>query len=247
MRILNLFLIVLHFFSCGNSQPKRAEVRFSNIDTVNIYNEMVYPIDNEKKDLDLKNIEGILSKKYFTKTQFSVELKEVPANNLNVYLVKLAGNLPTSLNDTYTFIDFKDLQLQFLLPIEYNQFYKIANQIMIGGFYSYREFDHYFIYELNVNHLKLILDTRNIGEGNIRIGYYSDEECVDYIPDRLNFEYNKELQEIHFKGKAKVYCGDKKDRTENDKVINEAALNLILRYHQERWIFDKEKSNYYFW
>lgn len=247
MRNLTFLLYLLFFYSCGNSQSETAQVGLSNIDTINIYNEVVYSIDNKKNDLDLKTIEGILSRKYFTKTQFSVELKEVPANNISVYLVKLSGSLSTSLNDTYTFIDFRDQQLQFLLPMAYNQFYKIDNQIMIGGVYSYREFDYYFIYKLNTNFLKLVLDTRSIGGERMRIGYYTDEECVDYIPDRLNFEYNKELQEIHFKGKAKVYCGDGKDRTENDRVINEAALNLILRYHRGKWIFDKEKSNYFFW
>ncbi|WP_207514192.1 hypothetical protein [Longitalea luteola] len=247
MRTLTLFLFVLFFYSCRNSQPEKAQVGLSTIDTINIYNEVVYSIDNKKDDLDLKSIEEILRKKYFTRTQFSVELKEVPAHNISVYLVKLTDSPPTVLNDTYSFIDFRDQRMQFLLPIKYNQFYGIDNQIMIGGVYSYREFDYYHIYKLDTNFLKLVLDTRSIGGEKICIGYYIDEECVDYIPDSLHFHYNKELDEIHFKGVAKVYCRDGMDRSGNAKVINEAALNVILRYRAGKWIFDKGRSSYFFW
>lgn len=243
MRNITSFLCILFIFSCENSPPKMTQVVLSN---TNILNEVVYPIDNRTNDLDVEGVEDILSKKYFTKVRFSVELQNAPSKNISVFLVKLTGSCPTSLNDTYTFIDFRDQHLQFLLPIEYNQFYKIDNQMMVGGFYSNREFDYYFIYELNTNFLKLILDTRNIGGEKIRIGYYTDEECVDYIPDRLNFQYNMELQETHFSGLANVYCSDGKDRTVGDKVVKKTDLHVILRYHQGMWTFDKVKSNYLF-
>lgn len=58
---------------------------------------------------------------------------------------------------------------------------------MFGGIYNYREYDYYVIYKIENKKISSELDTRNINGKTIVIGYYKDDECIDYLPDRFPF------------------------------------------------------------
>lgn len=180
-----------------------------------------------------------------------IELKVVPQKSvpgkLNIYAVTLMGELPTALHREYTFLDVMDKHLQFLLPVEFNQLYEIENRIMIGGIYASREYEYYSIYELDSYGLNRIFSTNSPDGQRIVIGYFKDDECIDYDPHRLHFQYNEQTNDILFTGNAGRYCKEGYDRDINNKIIERKRLKLVFHYKKGTWELDKSKSRYFSW
>jgi hypothetical protein len=257
MKTLIPFLYILISFSCGPAQsdtangivPKNetANATVPQKEGVDIFLDTVSSISKRSTELTIKEVEGLLHEKYFKGIEFSVISEKGVTGKLNMYTVKLIGELPTALHRIYTFLDVKEKHLQFLLPIEFNQLYEIENRIMIGGIYTSREYEFYSIYELDSNILKRIFDTNKPEGQRIVTGYFKDEECVDYKPDRLLFQYNKQTNDLLFTGNAKRYCQPDRDRAKDDKVIEPIRLKLVFHYKKGTWELDKKKSHYFTW
>lgn len=248
MKILIPFLCILFLFSCGSSQPDTAKAPAPVKDTVvDIFLDTVSSFSKRNTELTIGEVEDLLHEKYFRGIELNVTPQKSIKGKLNLYVVKLMGELPTALHTVYTFVDVSEKHLQFLLPIEFNQLYEIENHIMIGGIYTSREYEFYSIYELDNNMLKRIFDTNNPGGQRIIIGYFKDDECIDYDPDRLRFKYNEQTNDMIFTGNAKRYCEKGRDRFKNDKILERITVKLVFHYKKGTWELDKKKSNYFTW
>jgi hypothetical protein len=248
MKTLIPFLSILFLFSCGPSQPDTANAPAPIKDTVvDIFLDTVRSFSKRSTELTIREVEELLHEKYFRGIELSVTPEKSVTGKLNIYTVKLTGSLPTALHTVYTFVDVREKHLQFLLPIEFNQLYEIENRIMIGGIYASREYEYYSIYELDSNRLKLIFNTNNPGGQRIIIGYFADDECIDYTPNRLQFQYNKQTNEILFTGNAARYCEEGRDRAKDDKIVERITVKLVFHYKKGTWELDKKKSHYFPW
>ncbi|MES2063583.1 MAG: hypothetical protein V4456_16770 [Bacteroidota bacterium] len=195
--------------------------------------------------IDKMKVKSWLTKNYFVDKSIKVDLVS-KFKNCNIYKVKIAGSLANNVPTEYTFISILDKGISFLLPIEYNNFIEIDGKNMFGGVYNYREFDYYFIYRLEGTSLKLILDTRDINKKKVVIGYYRNDECKEYLPNRLICNYDGK-KTISFNGVIKEFCKPGFDRNPNTiKALAKKTVSIELNYKNNRWIFD-EKSKYDFW
>jgi hypothetical protein len=247
MKKLIPFLYILFSFGCGHSQSGTTNVLVPVKDSVGIFLDTVNSISKRSTELTIKEIEDLLHEKYFKGIKLNVIPENSVTGKLNIYSVKLTGGLPTALHTIYTFLDVKEKHLQFLLPVEFNQLYEIEDRIMIGGIYTSREYEYYSIYELDSDMLKRIFDTNNEGEQRMVIGYYKDEECIDYTPNRLRFQYDEQTHDILFAGNASRYCEEGRDRFKDDKVIERIRVKFVFHYKKGRWHLDKSKSRYFTW
>jgi hypothetical protein len=118
---------------------------------------------------------------------------------------------------------------------------------MIGGIYASREYEYYSIYELDTNNLKRIFDTNKPDGQRIVTGYFKDDECIDYTPDRLHFQYNKQTNDILFTGNATRYCQEGRDRAKYDKIIECIPVKLLFHYNKATWVLDEKSSHYFTW
>ncbi|OQP45306.1 hypothetical protein [Niastella populi] len=251
------FLCILFLFSCGHSQSDTANAPPLQKDTVsaavpqkdtavNIFLDTVNAISNRTAELTNKEVEDLLHAKYFTAAEFKVTPRQNVTGKLKIYSVQVTGDLPTAQPTEYTFIDVRETHLQFLLPIEFNQLYEIEGRIMIGGIYTSREYEYYSVYELG-SYMNVIFTTNIPGRERIVTGYFKDDECIDYIPDRLRFQFNRQTNDILFTGNARRYCQEGRDRAKNDKVIESITLKLVFHYKNSTWELDKKKSHYFAW
>jgi hypothetical protein len=246
MRSLIPFLYILFVFSCGPSQSDTVKATTPVKDTVDIFLDTVRSIAKHSKELTIKEVEDLLHE-YFGRIELTVIPQKGLTEKLNIYAVTLMGELPSALHKEYTFIDVIDKHLQFLLPVEFNQLYEIEDRIMIGGIYASREYEYYSIYELGRYSLNRVFDTNKAGGERIVIGYFKDDECIDYDPDRLLFRYNEQTNDILFTGNAGRYCMEGRDRVKNDKIIERISLKLIFHYKKGMWELDKKRSHYFSW
>lgn len=257
MKKLIPVLCILFSFSCGHSQsdtanasPLQKDTAHAAVpqkDTVDIFLNTVNSLAKRSAVLTVKEVEGLLHEKYFTAAEFRVTPRQSVTGKLNIYSVQLTGDIPTALHPVYTFIDISDKHLQFLLPIEFNQLYQINDRIMIGGIYALREQEYYSVYAPDSTVLKRIFDTGNTGGERIMTGYFTDDECIDYTPDRLHFQYNKQTNDILFTGNAKKYCRPGRDRAKGNKAIESMQLKLVFHYNNATWELDKKQSHYLTW
>lgn len=220
-----LYIISLIFMtiSCEKKDNKR------NIENSILLNKRKKPNETRiKQDLDNKFFPYQYTLKNFYKD-----------DDISVYSIKLYENIPNNLKRDYIVIDILEESIQYLIPIEINQVFKIDNQIMLGGFYNIREYDYYHIYKLENESIDIVLDTYNISDNSIAVGYYKDDECQDYIPDRLNFHYNNHYRKIYFEGKILDYCEDGTDRNENDNIRNIKNIYLSFIYKNRQWVYEK--------
>ena len=256
MKTLLPFLSVLFLFSCGQPQSDTSKSPAAVNDTAKasapvndlagIFLDTVHSISKRSTEITFKEVEEQLHE-YFS----GIEMKVIPQRSvtekLNIYGVTFIGELPGSLHTAYTFLDVKDKHLQFLLPVEFNQVYELENRIMIGGIFSSREYEYYSIYELDSVVLKRIFDTSRQGEQRMVIGYFKDDACIDYMPDRLLYEYNEQTHEILFTGDAAMYCDAGKDRVKNDTIKEFKRVKLLFHCKKGKWELDKSKSRYFTW
>lgn len=217
-----LYIISLIFMtiSCEKKDNKR------NIQNSILLNKRKKPNETRiKQDLDNKFFPYQYTLKNFYKD-----------DDISVYSIKLYENIPNNLKRDYIVIDILEESIQYLIPIEINQVFKIDNQIMLGGFYNIREYDYYHIYKLENESIDIVLDTYNISDNSIAVGYYKDDECQDYIPDRLNFHYNNHYRKIYFEGKILDYCEDGTDRND-DNIRNIKNIYLSFIYKNRQWVY----------
>jgi len=216
--------------------------------SVNIYLDTVRSIGNRSAGLTIKDVEKLIHEKYFGGSyELSVTPKKSIKGKLNIYVITLTGELPSALHTVYTFLDVPEKHLQFLLPVEFNQLYQIEKRIMIGGIYTSREYEYYSIYELDNDLLKLLFTTNNPDRERIVTGYFKDNECIDYTPDRLHFQYNEQTKDILFTGNAAKYCEPQRDRLKDDTVVKRKKVNFVFHYNKTTWELDKKKSDYFTW
>ena len=106
---------------------------------------------------------------------------------------------------------------------------------MIGGFKENRENEYYRIYEFDMDRLRLVLDTQYDFYPNVlKVGSFRDDECVDYVPDRLKFSHNDDR--IFFTGICKCYCDSGVDRVmTSSNPIRIDTVNLGFEYQNDKW------------
>lgn len=214
-------------------------------DSINIYSEKVTRLNinlkkykNKKMFLEnwfLNNYIGI-------KVKISIEEINDIKRSVLIYKISLSNDLPTSLNKKYSVVYLKKLNMCFLIPIEYNKLNQINKDLMIGGYRENREFEYYYIYQFKKDFLKLIMDTSKDFEYGIKVGYFRDDECLEYLPNRFNFQII-DNKEIRFIGKINNYCKPNMDRDENDTIpLDITNSKIIYKYSKSknRWIYQKE-------
>ncbi|NML22440.1 hypothetical protein HHL16_16265 [Pseudoflavitalea sp. G-6-1-2] len=169
---------------------------------------------------------------------YSFELKKTDLSKLGVtvYKVILFNAAPNILQRNYSFILFTSENELFLLPIEINQLIDINGSLMVGGYYNYREFDYYQIFDLKSEGLKRILDTRETGDSDVKVGYHRDDDCVEYSPERLNFEYDAKKRKIIFTGDMLFFCKGTEDRNPTRKQpVKADKLRIEFSYLNQKW------------
>lgn len=246
---IHQLVILLILSSCNGNKTNKASIE-NNVITESIYGDKILeiPINLENQTNKKLYLDEWLSKNYF-KSAVNYNIDEV--NNLDNYLtifkINLEGNYPSNLNKFYSLIYIKAKNKTFLIPIEYNQLYKIDNEIMIGGIYSYREFEYYLIYKLNNDFFEIALDTRKNGDSGLKTGYFRFDECYEYKPNRFIQNYNKKEKKITFTGTILSYCKPNFDRNLMQKEpLKKEKVKIEYNYVNNKWLYNKN-SIYTFW
>lgn len=253
MKILSLLIIISAFFSTCREEKNHTlattqfqKEPYTNENLEKQENSII--ILSHISNFGIKKLQNILINDFF-EMQVDAEVKVYfESSEFCIYSVDILNdNLPNALKNKYVVIDLKDIKTQYIIDLEINQFFKINNEVMFGGFYNYREYDYYRIY--NIKNTKIIskLDTRNIEKKSIIVGYYKDDECIDYLPDRLNFRFDITRKEILFEGIIDNYCKLGADRFENSSLQKRIESIIYFKYSDSEWIYDQKKSNYFFW
>lgn len=247
--IIIQLVVLLILSSCNGNRTNRANIE-NNVIADNIYGDKILelPINLENQPNKKLFINEWLSKNYF-KSSVTCKVNELNDldNSLTIFKIDLEGNYPNNLNKFYSLIYLKTKNKSFLIPIEYNQLYKIDNEIMIGGTYSYREFEYYLIYKFDNEILELALDTRKNGTSGLKTGYFRDDECYEYRPNRLTYNYNEKERKIIFTGTKLNYCKPNIDRNlEQKEPLKIENIKIEYNYIKSKWLYDKN-SNYTFW
>lgn len=242
-------ITLLFLFSSGSwSEPINSYVHKRDKVIVNINNETI-----AKLNIDLKKIKNKKQflKKWFLDNYLKSNEKIIITEKRNdkylisVYKISISNNSPTSLNKKYSIIYFEKSNLSFLIPIEFNKILQFDKEQMIGGYKESREYEFYHIYLLKQETLKLVMDTSKDCDYGVKVGYFRNDECLEYLPNRLNCEVNN--NEIRFIGKIKYYCKPNFDRDENSLIPLEIKNSkIIYKYSKRKWIFQKE-SDYKCW
>jgi hypothetical protein len=211
-----------------------------NKDSLNVLS-FVEVLSSEKLDTILKT--------NFFKRDFSLEIKKYfKSDSICIYSIKvLNNNLSNDFKKDYVVVDVKIKKTQYIFQLEINQIFEIDKSLMFGGIYNYREYDYYVIYKIENKKISSELDTRNINGKTIVIGYYKDDECIDYLPDRFPFYYDAVRKKILFEGIINNYCKNGTNRFENSKINSTVKSTIYFKHDNSSWLFEKEKSNYYFW
>lgn len=238
MKIKTIILVSLTMLSCTNSG------KFEQSETIDIYGDTVgrLPIDSNMK-LDTSTIAKWLIDNYLLGRKLHVDLAKT-LKDMSIFKIRVKGEVATSVRRDYTFITIRNKN-SYLLPVEFNQFININDKMMFGGIYNYREFDYYFIYEIIGEKLKRTFDSRKVKTG-VKIGYYRDDECVEYYPKRLVFD-NEKKTSIFFRGIVKNFCRKGQDRMIQQKQpLTKEEISIRIDYNGEFWVYN-DSSKYKFW
>jgi hypothetical protein len=241
MKTIKLFFVLMLFinFNIIQAQSKRINHLFEN-------NQIIKHLD-----INLKN-EIIILKEWFKNNylieynQFTIKKSIKSTEKYTIYDVLLSNNLATSLNKVYTFLYINNENKLFLLPVEFNSFILTdSKNDMLGGFVISREYEYYTVFEID-KYLKQVLDINQYCKNGIKVGYFRDDECFEYNPNRLKFLNKK--NEVIFYGTIKIYCKSFESRDEKSKVISEKEVKIIFKYNIKikKWKYDK-KSIYNCW
>lgn len=241
-----LIFLSLFFWGCvNNAKSERTNVKQKASAQIDIFGNKLKKLPVRGVLSDKSQIKSWLVNKYFKGKQIQVGLVKT-FTNFNVFRVEINSDIPNNIPKYYTFIHALEENSSFLLPIDFNQAFGIDNDVMFGGIYNYREYDYYFIYKFEKGILDLVFDSRKTSGTGIKIGYYRDDDCIEYYPNRLDFNFDGK-RSISFEGTVKKFCKDGSDR--NPKVKNPIIADKVtvkLDYIGKSWIYSK-KSNYRSW
>lgn len=250
MRILFYFILSYLFTGCGKDNTSSTDLTGMNVENkgFNLQNQESIEILSNLEYMSIKELHILLNDRFFKNKYLLNVNKYYESKKIDIYTVKLKNNnLPNNIKKNYVVVDIKEKQLQYILPIEISQMFSIDKTIMFGGIYNYREYEYYSIYKIQNGMIINELNSRDIKGKSIIIGYYKDDECIDYRQDRLKFYYNSQKREILFKGMIDNYCLEGFDRFSNSIVKKKYEAKVYFTYTKSKWIYETSKSEYYFW
>lgn len=179
--------------------------------------------------------------------ELAVKKAASSGNAIEYYSVIFLSDVPNNTKKSYSFIFFMEERLLFLVPFEYNFSCVFDNKQMFGGYYSSREYDFYLIFHKNANKMILVFDSRLLTSFGLKVGFYRDDECIEYKPARLLFRFNSKERIITFSGKIARFCEERVDRDlQTKKPLSIQNVKIMLKYNQGKWRY-LSKSNYVFW
>lgn len=243
--ILLILLTSFSFVGCTNHPKEKITEKVGTMKKIDIFGDIIHrlPIDSPITS-DKYEIAKWLIDNYFQGKQIDINLIKA-SEGIEIFKIEIKGEIATSIPRHYTLIN-AHRKNSYLLPIEFNKLININREIMFGGIYNYREYDFYFIYSIVGKDLKLTFDSRKVNKEGIKIGYYADNSCIEYKPNRLMFNYDDKTS-IFFYGVIKKFCKDGQDRTsEKNQPITEDKVSIRLDYDGKSWVYNTN-SNYKFW
>ena len=251
MKIRDIAIVVFFFLTSNlwseshiNYMPNSQKNLIANIENIEKLNIDLNKVKNKKqflKEWFLKN---------YLKSAQKLSIKEIKNDiySVVVYEISLSYDSPTSLNKKYSIIYNRKLNTSFLVPFEFNRLFRCNKELMIGGYKESREYEFYQIYALKNKTLKLVMDTSKDCDYGIKVGYYRNDECLEYISNRFTCSMSS-TDQIEFIGKIKNYCKVNVDRNVNDlKPLTITNIKIIYKYSniKSKWILHKG-SNYKCW
>jgi len=237
-------IMIVSLVSCNHKRNENS----NSLSKTNDKEILELPINLKQYPDKKMAIKKWLNENYF-KINADIKIEEIedPANSLSIFKISLNGEHANSFENFYSFIYSQEDNKSYFIPVDYIQSYKINNTLMLGGIYSTREFEYYLIYALKKSSLKLILDSRKQGEYGLKIGYFRDDDCIVYKPNRLLYDFNAKNNTIKFTGTILNYCKPNFDRdTTQKEPINTKDVTIEYIYTNNQWIYSN-KSNYIFW
>lgn len=237
-------LIIVFLISCNY---KRNE-SLGNISQTNQDEILELPINLKEYPDKQIAIRKWFNENYF-KTDIDIKIEEIDDsdNLLSIFKISFNGEHSNSLNDFYSLVYFQKNNKAYLIPIEYIQSYKINNVFMLGGIYSKREFEYFLIYALEDDTLRTVLDSRKQGDYGLKIGYFRNDDCIEYKPNRFLYNFNARNNTIEFTGMILNYCKPKFDRdTSQKEPIDSQNIKVEYVFANNQWNYSS-KSNYVFW
>ena len=237
MKGVILFFITV-CFACGNSTVQLTESasvinRNAGVGFIEIENDTIYshPINRDS----INNSEYVVSwiNKYIGSFKYEIQfdVKE-GRDNVVICSIKIIGEIPNATHRYFTLVCNGESNSACILPIEYNKYFNLHEQQMVGGFYESREFDYYYIYYLTDKKVIRILDTRQLE--NTYVAYYKVDECIEFISHRLNFKVTG--NEIFFEGHKRFFCQDGVDRDSSMmQDIKIEPIKIIFTYDNQIW------------
>ncbi|PLK44209.1 hypothetical protein [Emticicia sp. TH156] len=245
MKLLFCKLILIIFFvSCNYKRDDNA----SYISKTNEDEILELPINLKNSPNKQMAIRKWLNENYF-RINADIKIEEIDdsVNLLSIFKISFNGGHAYSFNNFYSLIYFKKDNKSYLIPIEYLQSYKINGIHMLGGVYSKREFEYYLIYALKDNILEIILDSRKQGKYGLKIGYFRDDDCIVYKPNRFLYNFDNKNNTIKFTGTILDYCKPNFDRdTSQKKPIKSKDITIEYIFTGTQWMYSG-KSDYIFW
>lgn len=253
MKMLYFFILLSSFFIsckkeiCNNSVSVVKNKELQNNENSKTKQDSLNVLSFEEV-LSIKKLKTILKTDFF-KRNFKLKInKYYESDSIYIYSIKILNdNLSNDFKKDYIVIDIKNKKTQYIIPLEINQIFNIDKKLMFGGIYNYREYDYYIIYKIEDYMISCELNTQDINGKTIIIGYYKDDECIDYSTDRFYFNYDEIKKEILFKGIMDNYCKEGVDRFENSVLSKRIESTIFFKYNDSKWVYENEKSNYYFW
>lgn len=245
MKLLICKLIIIVFLISCNYKRNES---LGNVSQTNQEEILELTIDLKKYPDKKMAIRRWLNENYF-RVDVDLKIEEIDdsANLLSIFKISFNGEHSNSLNDFYSLIYFQKNNKTYLIPVEYIQSYKINNVFMLSGVYSNREFEYFLVYSLEGNILKTVLDSRKQGEYGLKIGYFRDDDCIEYKPNRFLYSFNARNNTIKFTGTRLNYCKPRFDRdTSQKEPIERKNIKIEYVFTNNQWIYSN-KSDYIFW
>lgn len=249
LRMKTFVLLYFYFLLAGcknNSNSNNPKYQKEIVNAINIFGSEIkkLPLDSTAH-FDNSHIKYWLIKNYFEDKQIEIEIGKI-FKNAKILKVTLKDDVANNIPTKYTLLNIQDKNEFYLLPINFIDVLQINNTIMISGIYSHREFEYYFIYQLDSNLVKHIFDSRTIHKNGIKIGYYRNDECIEYQPNTLEYSYDGN-KSIFFSGNINYFCDNGFDRKLSIKVpIKQRKIKIRIDFIENKWIYN-ENSNYVFW
>lgn len=181
-------------------------------------------------------VKSWLSNQYFkSNNEFFLEEIDDSVNEFLIYKIKLGAEWPTAMYSFYTMLYNKNTHKSFIVPIDFTQIYAFDDHLMMGGILSYREFEYFSMYEINTHELRTILTP--FETETVKVGYWKDDECEDYVPDRLFYKYFEKDRRIEFSGVIENYCQPNADRlTSQKKPLSTAEVKIVYQFKDGEWV-----------